>query len=76
VSHLHADVKSSVYFEQMKGEDKVISSTDFNAVTPDALNKTTYHCGCGGVCENDKTDSRPLEKKRSIPFDKLLSWLP
>jgi len=25
-----------------------------------------------GVCENDKTDFRPLERKRSVPFDKLL----
>jgi type I restriction enzyme R subunit len=25
-----------------------------------------------GVCESDKTDSRPLERKRTIPLDKLL----
>lgn len=25
-----------------------------------------------GVCESDKTDSRPLERKKSVPFDKLL----
>jgi len=25
-----------------------------------------------GVCESDKTDSRPLERKRSVPFNKLL----
>jgi len=25
-----------------------------------------------GVCENDKTDSRPLERKKSVPFDKLI----
>ena len=25
-----------------------------------------------GVCENDKTDSRPFERKRSVPLDKLL----
>jgi type I restriction enzyme R subunit len=68
------DVKSRVYFEQMKGRGtRVISSTDFNAVTPDASNKTHFVIiDAVGVCENDKTDSRPLEKKRSIPFDKLL----
>jgi len=68
------DVKSQVYFEQMKGRGtRVISSTDFNAVTPDALNKTHFVIiDAVGVCENDKTDSRPLDKKRSIPFDKLL----
>ena len=25
-----------------------------------------------GVCESDKSDSRPLERKRSVAFDKLL----
>jgi type I restriction enzyme R subunit len=25
------------------------------------------------VCENDKTDSRPLERKRSVSFDKLIT---
>ena len=68
------DVKSQVYFEQMKGRGtRVISSTDFKAVTPDASNKTHFIIiDAVGVCENDKTDSRPLERKRSIPFDKLL----
>ena len=68
------DVKSRVYFEQMKGRGtRVISSTDFKAVTPDASNKTHFIIiDVVGVCENDKTDSRPLEKKRSIPFDKLI----
>ena len=68
------DVKSRVYFEQMKGRGtRVISPTDFKAVTPDALNKTHFVIiDAVGVCENDKTDSRPLEKKRSIPFDQLL----
>jgi len=68
------DVKSRVYFEQMKGRGtRTISSTDFNAVTPDAKHKTHFVIvDAIGVCENDKTDSRPLEKKRSIPFDKLI----
>jgi type I restriction enzyme, R subunit len=25
-----------------------------------------------GVCERDKSDSRPLEQKKSVPLDKLL----
>jgi type I restriction enzyme R subunit len=68
------DVKSRVYFEQMKGRGtRVISPTDFNAVTPDASNKTNFVIiDAVGVCENDKTDSRPLERKRNIPFDKLI----
>lgn len=68
------DVKSRVYFEQMKGRGtRVISPTDLNAVTPDALHKTHYVIvDAVGVCEKDKTDSRPLERKRSVPFDKLV----
>ena len=71
------DVKSRVYFEQMKGRGtRVISSTDFNAVTPDASNKTNFVIiDAVGVCENDKTDSRPLERKRTIPFDKLIQLI-
>jgi type I restriction enzyme R subunit len=68
------DVKSRVYFEQMKGRGtRTISPTEFTAVTPDALRKTRFVIvDAVGVCENDKTDSRPLEKKPSVPFDKLL----
>jgi len=69
------DVKSRVYFEQMKGRGtRVISSTDLNAVTPDVSHKTHFVIvDAVGVCESDKTDSRPLERKRSIPFDKLVT---
>jgi type I restriction enzyme R subunit len=69
------DVKSRTYFEQMKGRGaRTISSTDFKAVTPDALNKTHFIIvDAVGVCENDKTDSRPLERNRTVPFDKLLT---
>lgn len=68
------DVKSLVYFEQMKGRGtRTISPTDFNAVNSDAACKTHFVIvDAVGVCENDKTDSRPLERKRSVPFDKLL----
>lgn len=68
------DVKSGVYFEQMKGRGtRTISSTDLNAVTPDALFKSGFVIvDAVGVCESDKTDSRPLERKRSVPFEKLI----
>ena len=71
------NVKSPVYFEQMKGRGtRVIDSTDFNAVTPDATNKTHFMIvDAIGVCESDKTDSRPLERKKSIPFDKLIEMI-
>ncbi len=68
------NVKSRVYFEQMKGRGtRVISSTDLQAVTPNVKNKTHFVIvDAVGVCESDKTDSRPLERKPSVPFDKLL----
>ena len=68
------NVRSPVYFEQMKGRGtRTISSTDLQAVTPDTDHKTRFVVvDAVGVCENDKTDSRPLERKQSVPFDKLL----
>ncbi|MBW1991647.1 MAG: DEAD/DEAH box helicase family protein [Deltaproteobacteria bacterium] len=68
------DVKSPVYFEQMKGRGtRTISPTDLTAVTPDAPYKSHFVIvDAVGVCESDKTDSRPLERKKSVPFDKLL----
>ena len=68
------NVRSQVYFEQMKGRGtRTISSTDLQAVTPDTHHKTHFVIvDAVGVCENDKTDSRPLERKQSLPFDKLL----
>ena len=68
------NIRSRVYFEQMKGRGtRTISSTDLRGVSPDAHHKTRFVIvDAVGVCENDKTDSRPLERKRSLPFDKLL----
>ena len=68
------DVKSRTYFEQMKGRGtRTISDTDLMAVTPDVLHKTHFVIvDAVGVCEGDKTDSRPLERKRSVSFDKLI----
>jgi len=68
------DVRSQVFFEQMKGRGtRTISDTDLAAVTPDASHKTHFIIvDAVGVCEKDKTDSRPLERKRDTPFEKLL----
>ena len=68
------DIKSRGYFEQMKGRGtRTIAPTDIRAVTPDANAKTHFVIvDAIGVCESDKTDSRPLERKKSVPFDKLL----
>ena len=68
------NIRSAVYFEQMKGRGtRTISSTDLRAVTPDTAHKTRFVIvDAVGVCENDKTDSRPYERKRSVPLEKLL----
>ncbi|MCL6751878.1 DEAD/DEAH box helicase family protein [Nostoc sp. CCCryo 231-06] len=68
------DVKSRIYFEQMKGRGtRTINPTDFQAVTPgNHLKEQFVIIDAVGVCESDKTDSRPLERKRSVPFNKLL----
>ena len=68
------NIRSAVYFEQMKGRGtRTISPTDLQAVTPDTNHKTHFVIvDAIGVCENDKTESRPLERKRSVSFDKLL----
>lgn len=67
-------VNSRVYFEQMKGRGtRTISKTDLEAVTPGKHTKTHFVIvDAVGVCENDKTDSRPLEKKKTVPFDTLV----
>jgi type I restriction enzyme R subunit len=69
------DIKSRTYFEQMKGRGtRIINATDLLAVTPDAKSKTHFMIvDAVGVCESDKTDSRPLERKPTVPFDKLLT---
>jgi type I restriction enzyme R subunit len=67
-------VKSRGYFEQMKGRGvRVINKDDLIAVTPDAGSKDIYVIvDAAGVCERDKTDSRPLDRKKSVPLEKLL----
>lgn len=67
------DVKSRVYFEQMKGRGtRTIDRDALKGVTPDADYKDHFVIvDAVGVCESDKTDSRPLERKRGIKFDHL-----
>jgi len=67
-------VKSRTFFEQMKGRGvRVIKPDDLKAVTPDATSKDHFVIvDTVGVCEHDKTDARPMEKKPSVAFEKLL----
>ena len=67
-------VKSRSFFEQMKGRGvRVCNPADLQAVTPDAKVKDHFVIvDAVGVCERDKTDSRPLDAKKTGPLDKLL----
>ncbi len=67
-------VKSRSFFEQMKGRGvRVCNSADLQAVTPDARVKDHFVIvDAVGVCERDKTDSRPMDTKKTVPLDKLL----
>ncbi len=67
-------VKSRNFFEQIKGRGvRTISPTDLQAVTPDAKTKDHFVIvDCVGVCEQDKTDSAPMDARKSVSFDKLL----
>ena len=67
-------VKSRSFFEQMKGRGvRVIKPDDLKAVTPDAVAKDHFVIvDAVGVCEQDKTDARPMEKKPSVSFENLL----
>jgi type I restriction enzyme R subunit len=67
-------VNSRSYFEQMKGRGvRVISDNDLQSVTPDAKSKTHFIIvDAVGVCENDRTDSVPMERKKTVSLEKLL----
>ena len=68
------NVKSAGYFEQMKGRGvRVIDPDTLQSVTPDARHKTHFVIvDAVGVCEQDKTESKPLDRKPSVPLDKIL----
>lgn len=69
------DVRSRVYFEQMKGRGtRVITPSDLEAVTPDATAKTHFIIvDAVGVCESDKTDTRPLEREPTVSYANLIN---
>jgi len=69
------DVKSAVYFEQMKGRGtRVIDPDDLLAVTPDAKTKTHFIIvDAVGVCESEKSQTTTLDRQKSVPTPKLLN---
>ena len=69
------DVRSRVYFEQMKGRGtRVLTPTDLQSVSgEDAYAKTHFVIvDAVGVCETDKTESRPLDRQPTVPLKNLL----
>ncbi len=68
------DVKSESYFEQMKGRGvRTLHDASLQQVTPDAQTKTRFVLvDAVGVTEGRKTLSQPMERQRTMPFDKLL----
>ena len=71
------NVRSRSFFEQMKGRGvRTISTTDFEAVTPDAKNKLRFVIvDAVGVTETELSDSYTLDRKKTVPFDKLLEMV-
>ncbi len=67
-------VQSATYFEQMIGRGtRVISETDFQAVTPGKHHKNHFVIvDAVGVVEHPKIEVGTMDRKRSIAFDKLL----
>ncbi len=69
------DVKSKGYFEQMKGRGtRTFGYDDLKKVTPSALSAKTHFVvvDAVGVTKSLKTDSRPLERKRTTSMKELL----
>ena len=71
------DVKSEGYYEQMKGRGvRTLKNADLKQVTPDAQTKTRFVLiDAVGVTEGKKSVSQPLERKRSLSFDKLIDQI-
>jgi type I site-specific restriction endonuclease len=69
------NVKSPAYYEQMKGRGvRVFSADKLRAVTPSAKGRDRFIIvDAVGVCEQDKTESAPLDRKPSAPLEQLLN---
>ncbi len=71
------NIRSLGYFEQMKGRGcRIIDSDVLQSVTPDAKTKTHFVIvDAVGVCEDEKTATKPLDRKPSVSLDKLLDMV-
>jgi type I restriction enzyme R subunit len=68
------DVRSSQYFEQMRGRGaRVILDTDLQRVSPSARGKERFVVvDAVGVTESCKTPTEPLERERTLSLEALL----
>jgi type I restriction enzyme, R subunit len=68
------DVKSALYFEQMRGRGaRTITPTQLRQVTPDAEEKARFVLvDAVGVTESLKHVAQPLDRERKIGFDRLV----
>lgn len=71
------NIASASYFDQMKGRGtRVIGEDDIQRVSPDTAHKTHFVIvDAVGVCERDKTLSKPLDRKPSTSLKDLLSMV-
>ena len=70
-------VRSRTYFEQMKGRGvRVIDDATFQTVTPDATSKDRFVIvDAVGVTETDLVETNPLDRKPTVPLQKLMRQL-
>lgn len=68
------NIRSLSYFEQMKGRGcRVVDSDTLLSVTPDAKHKTHFVIvDAVGVCESEKSATKPLDRKPSVSTEKLI----
>src|SRR5262249_45245779 len=69
------DIKSRNYFEQMIGRGtRTLGKDDLKRVTPKARTNKTHFViiDAVGVFDSKKSDSRPLERKKSTAFKDLM----
>jgi len=69
------NIRSLSYFEQMKGRGcRVIDADALQGVTPDARHKDHFVIvDAIGVCEGEKSATKPLDRQPTVPLDKLLN---
>ncbi|HUE71426.1 MAG TPA: type I restriction-modification enzyme R subunit C-terminal domain-containing protein [Pirellulaceae bacterium] len=69
------NIRSLSYFEQMKGRGcRVIDGDALQSVTPDARHKDHFVIvDAIGVCESEKSATKPLDRQPSVPLDKILN---